>query len=183
MEEKEIWQPIVGYEELYEVSTYGRVRSLVRNWGGISVKRKNPYYLHQEKLHRGHLRVWLYKEGIGKRFLVHRLVAETFVKNAKNLSFVNHKDENPQNNHVENLEWCTTEYNNNYGTVKERMSKALLNRKDLSKPILRISEDGNIVEYPSMQEASRSNSLPQANIYKCCVRERHSCGGYKWAYK
>ena len=70
--------------------------------------------------------VWLYKDKKRHFKLVHRLVAETFIPNEKNLPEVNHKDENPSNNRVENLEWCDRKYNVNYGTLKERMRARMI---------------------------------------------------------
>lgn len=191
----EIWKPIPGYEGYYDVSNKGRVRSLVRKSKyGVLSERKTPR-INSMSNRRGYYMTWLYKEGEGKHWLVHRLVALAFIPNPNNLPFVNHKDENPSNNFVyvkpsgtiderkSNLEWCTTEYNNNYGTVKERMRKALLNRPDLSMPIIRIDKEGRKTEYPSMQEASRVNGTHQSNIWKCCNGERITCKGYRWQYK
>lgn len=59
----------------------------------------------------------LCKNGKTKRFSVHRLVAQAFIPNPNNLPIINHKDENPSKNIVDNLEWCDYEYNNNYGTL------------------------------------------------------------------
>ena len=183
MAENETWKPIPGYEGYYDVSDKGRVRSLVRKSKyGFLAKRKSPR-LNNLDNPRGYYRTWLYKDGEGKHWLVHRLVAMAFIPNPDNLPFINHKDENPSNNSVDNLEWCTTAYNNNYGTVKERMSKALLNRPDLSTPIVRIDKQGCKTEYPSMQEASRINNTYQANIWKCCNGERMTCKGFRWQYK
>lgn len=182
--DKEIWKDVVGYEDLYEVSNFGNVRSLYRvRKNGVLTKREEPYYPHQHSCHSGHLAIWLYKNGASRKWLVHRLVAIAFLPNPDNLQFINHKDEKPYNNHVENLEWCTTAYNNSYGTVRCRMSNTLLNRSDLSMPILRVSSNGDIREYPSMQEAVRENHLPQSNIWKCCNGKRRTCGGYAWRYK
>ena len=58
-------------------------------------------------------------------FSVHRLVATAFVPNPDNLPIVNHKDENKQNNNADNLEWCTVQYNNAYGTRKERQASKI----------------------------------------------------------
>lgn len=180
----EIWKDVVGYEGLYEVSNKGRIRSLYRKLrNSILTKRSKPYYPHQAKRHSGHLSIWLYKDGKGKNWLVHRIVALAFIPNPDNLPFINHRDEIPYHNNVENIEWCTAAYNNNYGTVKERMSEALLNRKDLSIKVVRISPDGTRKSYPSMQEAARENNLFQSNIWRCCNGERHTCGGFLWNYK
>ena len=183
MAEKEVWKDVVGYEGLYEVSNQGRIRSWYRiRRNNILTKRDSPYYPKFNKLHDGHLSVWLYKNGHGRKWLVHRLVAITFLPNPANLPFINHKDEIPYHNNVDNIEWCTTAYNNSYGTVRNRMSQKLLNREDLSKPVLRVSSNGDVCEYPSMQEAARKNSLPQSNIWKCCNGLRFFCGGYRWRY-
>lgn len=119
MEEK--WLPVVGFEGSYEVSTEGRVRSITR-----MVKGKNGTQHYREgqilKPQTGttYQQVYLPVDGKQKWFYVHRLVAEAFIPNPENLPQVNHKDENPQNNKVENLEWCTQQYNINYGTGKLR---------------------------------------------------------------
>ena len=118
----EEWRPIVGYEELYEVSNLGRVRSIDRY-----VKYSNgQIHLHKGKVlspvksNLGYLLVSLCCNGKYKMFLVHRLVTEAFIPNPENLPEVNHKDEDKANNSVDNLEWCDRSYNNNYGTARIR---------------------------------------------------------------
>lgn len=114
---EEIWRPVVGYEGLYEVSSYGRVRSLDRYDSrnhfikGRIMKFRNC---------RGYLRVTLCNNGLYNQISVHRLVAQAFIPNPDNLPMVNHKDEDKTNNIVENLEWCDAKYNNSYGTITER---------------------------------------------------------------
>ena len=112
----EIWKDIEGYEGLYQISNKGRVKSLGNN------KNRKEKILSCKPNNKGYLRVNLYKNGKKKHFSVHRLVAIAFIPNPNNLLEVNHKDENKENNHVKNLEWCTSEYNNNYGTHNERSS-------------------------------------------------------------
>lgn len=102
---EEIWKAIPEYEGFYEVSNLGKVRSwckILRN--GILTKRNKPYYPKLHSGHSGHLSVWLYKNGVGKKWQVHRLVAIAFIPNPQNLPFINHKDEIPYHNIVENLE-------------------------------------------------------------------------------
>lgn len=136
---EEIWRPVVGYEGLYEVSSYGRVRSLDR-YDSKNHFRKgelmNFFY------GCGYLKVVFSKNGIVKKYLVHRLVAQAFLPNPDNLPQVNHIDEDKLNNRVENLEWCTAKYNINYGTarirgketaIKNGYYKTGLSRKDLGK--------------------------------------------------
>lgn len=120
----EEWRQIPGYEGLYEVSSYGRVRSLDRY-----VKSSyGAYRLHKGKVLSsgirpdGYLIVCLQE----RMFRVHRLVAEVFIPNPDNLPQVNHKDEDKTNNNVDNLEWCDAKYNNNYGTARIRARDTML---------------------------------------------------------
>ena len=122
----EIWKDIEGYEGLYQVSNKGRVKSLGNN------KTRREKILQPSENHKGYLRISLYKNGKQKKFLVHRLVAEAFLPNPNNLPQVNHKIddfEHRSDNRVENLEWCTAEYNNNYGTHNEKLSESKKGKK------------------------------------------------------
>ena len=114
----EEWRPIEGYEGLYEVSSYGRVRSLDR-YDSNNHFRKGKV-LSPVKNKDGYLQVNLCCNGKYKMFLVHRLAAQAFIPNPDNLPEINHKDENPGNNNVDNLEWCTRKYNINYGSRKDK---------------------------------------------------------------
>ena len=114
---KENWKDIEGYEGIYQVSDRGRVKSLNYNHTG---KEK---ILKTRKVKERYLHVCLWKDGEYKFCFVHRLVAQAFIPNPKNYPIINHKDENPSNNCVGNLEWCSSEYNNNYGTKIERFIK------------------------------------------------------------
>ena len=107
---KEIWEPIKGYEGLYEVSSLGRVKSLkrkVENNGGLQMRRETILRASGKT----HLGVTLCKNGKTKRLSVHRLVAEAFVPNPEGKPVVDHIDTNPKNNSVDNLRWVTTQEN------------------------------------------------------------------------
>lgn len=106
---KEIWRPISGYENLYNISNCGNVFSI-----------KNNRKIKPTKNYKGYLMIGLCKNKKRKSCLVHRLVAEAFIDNTNNLPEVNHKDENPSNNTVSNLEWCTHKYNMNYNNLGKR---------------------------------------------------------------
>lgn len=112
-EDDETWKDIEGFEGLYQVSDQGRVRNVMT--GRI---------LKQYKNNRGYFRLSLCKEGEYSSYLVHRLVAEAFIfnPNPKEYDQVNHKDEDPNNNRADNLEWCSSEYNLTYGTRAARIS-------------------------------------------------------------
>lgn len=115
----EEWRPVIGYEGLYEVSSYGRVRSLDKYDSMNRFLRGRILRLFTDGL--GYLRAQLYSNSKRKSFLVHRLVAQAFIPNPDNLPQVNHIDENPSNDNVDNLEWCDGKYNVNYGTRIDRI--------------------------------------------------------------
>ena len=122
----EEWRPVVGYEGLYEVSSYGRVRSLDRyveySNGRIHLYKGKVLSLLKGKY--GYIQVSVYyKRKMYKKY-VHRLVAQAFIPNPDNLPMVNHKDEDKSNCMVDNLEWCDAKYNSTYGTARERMYEA-----------------------------------------------------------
>lgn len=132
----EIWVDVKGYEGLYKVSNKGRIKSLARGYknqyGEFGAKKefikiqKLNCFNKENKQERGYYVVNLARDDRGKWVRVHKLVAEAFIPNEKNLPEVNHKDENPSNNRVENLEWCDRKYNVNYGTLKERMRARMI---------------------------------------------------------
>ena len=125
--EGEVWKDIVGYEGLYQVSNLGRVKSLdkvisTRN-GYSSFEKSIKGRVLKQVLVMGYLKVHLVNMNKGKSIPVHRFMAMAFIANKNNYPQVNHKDEDKTNNVVDNLEWCTVSYNNNYGTRNERISK------------------------------------------------------------
>lgn len=115
---KQIWKEIPNYEGKYQVSNTGRVRSL--NYGRTGKTK----VLKQSTNKGGYKNIVLYKDGKLKGYSVHRLVALAFIPNPLNLPQVNHKDENPSNNAVWNLEWCTPKYNSTYGNRNKKISEA-----------------------------------------------------------
>lgn len=176
----EEWKPIEGFEELYHVSNYGRVKSLPRR-GTINETR----ILKPCKNRDGYLQVCLYKDSTKQYKTIHRLVAEAFLPNPNNLPCINHKDENKENNNVENLEYCDIAFNNSYGTRNERVSKAMTNGK-LSKTVLQYDRNGNFIrEWPSAREIERQLGFVNGNICKCCIGKPHYNTAYNfiWRYK
>ena len=123
--EQEIWKDIEGYEGFYKVSSFGNVKSLYR----VLPRKNGGNYAVREKLLKlsvdgdGYYRVALRKDGISKYCSIHRLVANAFIPNPKNLPCINHKDEVKTNNNVCNLEWCTYSYNNTYNDLAHRRLK------------------------------------------------------------
>lgn len=171
MEEKEQWKPVVGYERLYEVSNLGRVKSLNYNHTG------KERLLKAWKNKDGYMFVVLMKDGVRKTCTVHRLVATAFITNHQGLPIINHKDENPENNKVNNLEWCSYSYNNSYNNRAKKVGEKT------SKPIFGISKiNGLIVEYRSAKEAGKVLNIAPTSITACCKGKKKSAGGYVWHY-
>ena len=166
---EEIWKDIKDYEGHYQVSNLGRVKSI--KFGKEIILKQHI------NIKGGYYYVCLLKNGKHKNYYVHRLVAEAFIPNSYNLPQVNHRDENKLNNNVDNLEWCTNEYNHNYGTINERISQSQ------SKPVLQYDLNGNLIkEWKSVNECGR-NGFNQGDICKCCNGKRKTAKGFIWVYK
>lgn len=170
----EEWKDVLGYEGIYVINNYGVVMNATK--GNILSTKKN---------NRGYVQIHLYKNAICKMMLVHRLVAIAFIDNKNNYPQINHIDENKENNHVSNLEWCTNKYNRHHGTGIERMAKnhdyKAIGLKN-SKPVYQIDKDGNIVNrFCAIIEAQRQTGINEANIRRS-MQKNHHAGGYKWKY-
>ena len=162
---EEIWKDVVGYEGLYEVSNLGRIR-------------RNGKILKPQKTRDGYLRVHLSKNGIAKHGKVHRLVALAFLPNPQNLPQINHKDEDKTNNAVNNLEWCSEEYNANYGTRNERVAEKN------SKPVLQFDLQGNFIrEWSNARKIEEELGIHYSSISVCCSGIQNTAGGYVWRFK
>ena len=185
----EIWKDIKGYEGFYQVSNYGRVKSLERL---DSCGRKvHGRILKQGKDTQGYLVIGLCKEGARKSKRIHRLVAEMFIENPKEYLEVNHKDENKENNHIDNLEWCDREYNGNYGTIKERIGKSnkgkLTGSKNPKARKVRCINTGE--EFPTVKEASKHYNISDNTIRDMMKGRQKTAGKHpitgerlKWEY-
>lgn len=178
---QEIWKDIPGYEGYYQVSNLGNVKSMKR-----VVERKNngtgnlplkPKLLSPTTYPTGYKKVTLCKNDKRKYLFVHRLVAEAFIPNPNHYPYVNHKDENPSNNHVNNLEWCTNEYNMNYGTIGYRISLSK------SKQVFQYDLNGNLLNiFYGASEAQRLTQISLSSILNCCKGTSKSAGGFLWSF-
>lgn len=170
---EEVWKQIIidGEAWDYEVSDMGNIRNMKNGKilkGCLSKKG-------------GYLRVDLCKNGKHKKMYKHRLVASMFIPNDdESKTQVNHKNEDKTDNRSCNLEWCTCEYNINYGTRTERVSKA--NSKTLGKKIMAISlTEKKVMVFQSMHQAEKLG-FDHSNISKCCRGELKQYKGYTWKY-
>ena len=174
---EEIWKPIKNFEELYEVSNLGRVKSLA--------KRGKPERIMKQAIsHKGYPTLSLCKNAKSTRRAVHRLVAQAFIDNPDNLPQVNHIDGNKQNNNVENLEWCDNSYNqihaNKMGLNEHRIQRV---KESCSRPIAMYDYKGNFIRaFSSLNKASRETNISNKAISYCALRKNKMSGGYKWQY-
>ena len=175
---REIWEDIPGYEGMYQVSNIGNVRSM--NYKGHGeVKNLTP-----KCNNCGRLWVDLWKNGTGKCHLVHRLVAIAFIPNPFNHPQINHLDENPKNNRVENLEWCTALHNVRYYNERhpDKLSAPRGPNKNI-KPVNQISITGEIVKtWASSREVMRELGWSDWSISECCRGNRKTAYGFRWQY-
>ena len=191
---KEIWKKIVGYEELYEISNLGKVRSLDRiiyqkNNGVICGHKYKGKILTNQKRPNGYVCVHLSKNGKTKWESVHKLVAEAFIEHDKKNNIVNHLDNNPSNNIVSNLEWTTYKGNMQYSAKQGRMKYNPQNLKkaqdSLKKPVIAIDKNGNEYEFNSQVEASKILNCNRNHI-GCICKNKYgykTTNGYTFRYK
>ena len=170
----ELWRDIRGYENLYEASNWGRIRSL--KYGKVRI-------LKPVKTKDGYLRVVLHKDGIAKTFLVHRLVWETFNGTIPDGHEINHINEDKTDCSLVNLNLLTHKANSDWGTRNKRISEKNTNGK-LSQAVLQLTYPGLefMCEWPSIHEAAR-NGFSQSHVSACCRGERKSHKGVTFRYK
>lgn len=167
MSKTEIWKDIEGYEGYYQVSNQGRVRSVDRYVNSKHGKRLSKGQIIRSSPNvDGYLCLTLSKDNHQSFVRVNRLVAEAFIDNPDGLPVINHIDRNKMNNNVDNLEWCTVEYNTRYSSAKA---------------IVQYDKNGNFIrEWDAISNAHRVLGINLSNIAQCCRGLRASAGGYIW---
>lgn len=179
----EIWKDIEGYNNKYQISNYGRVKSLYNNH-----LEKREVILKPRKSNNGYLYINLYKNSKCKTKRIHRLVAEAFLYNKNKLEQVNHIDGNKLNNNVNNLEWisasdnCKHAYINSLSDPISNLPKDLKGKNNpKSKKIVQLDINNNLIkEWETIKEAKET--LKINHISACCRGERKTAGGYQWKY-
>ena len=173
---EEVWKPIQGYDGRYEVSNFGRVKSYAQDRARGKIKTGHLTA-------KGYLSIPLYDGHCGLKWHpIHRLVAGAFLENPDNLEQVNHKDEDKTNNFVGNLEWCSNEYNHNYGTRNERVGEANKCCETTSLKVYSVDETGQIEFFDSIGEAERQTGCSHSNIVRTLKGRSSHCGNRQWFY-
>lgn len=158
---QEIWKDIPGYEGLYQVSNFGKVRNshklILKYWKSW-----------------GYNYISLCKNNKSKKYRTHRLIAKAFIPNPKKYPYVNHIDGNKSNNNVTNLEWCTSQQNTIHAYKTGLMKTKKINQYDLN---------GNFIKtWNSIISASKELNINVKAIQSCCMQRTKTSGGYIWRY-
>lgn len=174
----EEWKNIDGFDGLYQISNLGRIKSLNYN------RTRTEKVLKPCKNQQGYLQVVLSKNGKHKLMRISRLVAQAFIPNDDIYKTqVNHINEIKTDNRVENLEWCTLQYNHNFGSHNERVSKTQRNDINKSKQVNQFDLTGKFIKtFPSLCEVERQLGFSKTNISACCNGKRKTSNGYIWKY-
>ena len=162
----EVWRAIQGYESIYEVSNFGRVKSVDRDiecknrWGKLCIRRLKGKILNPcNKV--VYLEVILSDVGVKKTYNIHKLVAQAFIPNPHNYKTVHHKNHNHQDNRACNLEWIDKD--EHYS--KHRQERII----KFGKIVYQYTLDNELVKvYPSIHEAARQFGCCNSNICNCC---------------
>lgn len=173
----EVWKEIEGFEGKYRVSNTGKIFSLkyckelkpkINNSGYAGVQLEHGDRTHSCKL-------------------VHRLVAEAFIENPKAYPIINHKDENPLNNDVSNLEWCDNSYNVRYSLERHFLTDGTKTKragKRTGYKVLQLMPNGTIIkEWANSRTIQLETGMSDWSISECCRGKRKTAYGFRWRYK
>lgn len=199
IKQKEIWKPVDGFEGLYEISSFGRLKRLAGSTNRFYrgkfiglVKRPKDIILKNTINYKGYCRNDMYKfidnNTIITRFncLIHRLVAKAFIgAPPKGLNQINHKDGNKTNNYYYNLEWCNNSQNQKHARINNLIPPNKKGKEHAySKKINQIDcVTGKIIKtHIGMSDIERTTGISRTNILKVCSGKRKKAGGYYWSY-
>lgn len=173
----EVWKDITDYEGLYQISNYGRVKSL-----GNNKERKEKIL--KGGISNGYCIVLLAINNIRKIYRVHRLVAIAFIENKENKLEVNHKDTNKLNNKIDNLEWKTSSENKRHAFENGLYDNVIKKIKEKNKKkIVQCDLNGNEIKvWESASEVQEKIGIRKSSICLCCKGKYKMAGCYKWKY-
>ena len=179
----EIWKPVVGHEGQYEVSSFGRVRSLERQtyvpnrWGSFSLRTTKSRVLRVQDNGKGYSVVHLCTGGLRTSKLAHRLVAEAFIPNPSNYGCVNHIDGDKTNNTRDNLEWCS-----HAGNTQHAHAAGLTDPHKV--PVIgRCLRTGRETYYSRQIDAEIALSgtgRPSSAVHHCLIGRKKTAYGHTW---
>ena len=179
--EYEEWKDINGYEGLYQVSSFGRIKALAKY---INHPTGSKSFIKEKILtgktnKEGYCVVTLTKDKKAKSYLVHRLVAKAFIDNPNNYPVINHIWENQKsNNNKNNLEWCSVRYNNCYGSRLERIAQKQ------RKKVYQYNFNGELIKiWDGLRIIARELNVSESNVTKACKGRYKQLINYVWRYE
>lgn len=178
---QENWLNIPYLNGWYQASDMGRIRSLDRV---ITYSDRRKYFYKGEIL-KGHISHGYVRYSLhGKTYTGHFLVLSTFDPVEPRPKCINHKNENKTDNRLCNLEWCTYEYNNRYGTARQRQSETRKEKHIGEKPIVQFSLDDIPLKIWNSTKQACNNGYIRESISKCInnLCNRVTACGYKWKF-
>lgn len=174
---QEIWKDIKGYEGLYQVSNFGKIKSLAKQVG---------FCFRSEKILKNNIDTYGYeyvilsKANKTKPFLVHRIVASHFIENVNNKEEVNHIDGNKKNNIVTNLEWCTSTENKKHA-ISNNLFKPKFNKS--YNAIEQYDKEGNLIKiWEKASLIQKKLQFSSGRIHNCCKGKHKTAYGFIWKY-
>lgn len=179
---KEVWKQI-EFNVNYQISNFGKIRSLPRIMYGGKNKKSSRYIKGTILMPQG--RPYFHVKIGTKCYRIHQLVANYFIPNPENKPVINHKDGNKQNNHVQNLEWCTQKENAEHSVRigLHRYGKLFGIEHGRSRPIYQYDINGKFIKkWNFLREADRTLNVSENQICRVCSTEKGSCGGSQWRY-
>lgn len=199
MQQEEIWKDIKGYEGCYQVSSFGRVRSLERDVitpSGRIYHYKGQLITNNVSSPKNYVKVTLCNGFSQKKISIHRLVAEVFVPNPDCLPEIDHIDGDRHNNIASNLRWVNRKENMANEITKQKMSlafslpksnKQIAHTRSLSclnmKPVAMLDDNGNIIKrFESIKQAAMETKSNPSCIGGVCLGRYKTANGNKWKY-
>lgn len=183
----EQWKDIQNYKGIYQVSNYGRVKSLGRTleretrWGNISSFTISEKIKKIAKNNKGYNTVNLCKNCKSKHYLLHRLVAQAFIPNPKQYNEIDHINENKDDNKINNLMWCSRQYNNTKG-IQSREGRRKTSKHRM-KSVKQYDMNNNLIKiFEGVRIAEEETNIDNTAIIRCCKGMCKSAGGYRWRY-
>lgn len=188
----EIWKPVIlnkyyqdkfnlpenYFSDCYHVSNFGRIKSLTGH------RYKEDTILNRKLDSKGYCIFSLSKNKIRCFIPLHQLIAMVFITNPNNYIEINHKDEDPSNNCVDNLEWCDRKYNNNYGNRLEKVGKSISKTKceTISTPVDCYTLDDKFIKHYEALVHVELDGHMHGHVRECCLGIRNKHHNLKWKY-
>lgn len=193
--EGEEWRPVVGFEDRYMVSSFGRFASI----STLITRKDGKHHFSKQCIlvggtkqdKRGYKTTYryysFYKDGVKYTKKAHRMVAEAFIPNPNNYPSIDHLDGDGLNNRVDNLRWCTQKMNFHNEVTYERYKKSMRQRRGkplekLRKPIVQLDFEGNLIKKYPYLIACQEDGFDKNAVCYVCQGKRKQHKGYKFMY-